>query len=174
DRALALGEEARDLTALMGTREYQARIRTRLLQLPAPPLRPGTNQEPSPRSASNRRYILPVEGRLVTGMGEISDAGVHARGLTFQAEGGAEVVAPRDGRIVYAGPFRGYGRIVILDHGGGWTSVVTNLADISVAVGERVAMGAAIGRTGGGDTRVTVELRRNGKPFPITPLIAQS
>jgi septal ring factor EnvC (AmiA/AmiB activator) len=107
-------------------------------------------------------------------MGEISDAGVHARGLTFQAAGGAQVVAPRDGRIAYAGPFRGYGRIVILDHGGGWTSVVTNLADISVAVGDRVAMGAAIGRTGGSDTRVTVELRRNGKPFPITPLIAQS
>jgi septal ring factor EnvC (AmiA/AmiB activator) len=174
DRALALGEEARDLTAMMGTREYQARIRSRLLQLPAPPLRPGTKQEPPPRTASNRRYILPVEGRLVTGMGEISDAGVHARGLTFQAAGGARVVAPRDGRIVYAGPFRGYGRIVILDHGGGWTSVVTNLADISVTVGERVAMGATIGRTGSGDTRVTVELRREGKPFPITPLIAGS
>jgi len=174
DRALALGEEARDLSALMGTREYQARIRSRLLQLPAPMPRPGTVPEPPRRASSSPRYVLPVEGRLVTGMGEISEAGVHARGLTFEASSGAQVVAPRDGRVAYAGPFRGYGRIVILDHGGGWTSVVTNLANIAVEVGDQVAMGAAIGSTGSGDTRVTVELRRNGKPFPITPLIARS
>jgi septal ring factor EnvC (AmiA/AmiB activator) len=174
DRALVLGEEARDISALMGTREYQARIRARLLELPGPMLRPGASPQPTRSAAPAPRYILPVEGRLVTGMGEISDAGVHARGLTFETAGGAQVVAPRDGRIVYAGPFRGYGRIVILDHGRGWTSVVTNLAEIGVAVGDWVTLGAAIGRTGAREARVMVELRRNGKPVPIAPLIARS
>jgi septal ring factor EnvC (AmiA/AmiB activator) len=53
---------------------------------------------------------------------EISDAGVHARGLTIEAAAGAEVVAPRAGRIAFAGLYRSYGRVVILDHGGGWMS----------------------------------------------------
>jgi septal ring factor EnvC (AmiA/AmiB activator) len=174
DRALVLGEEARELSALMGTREYQARVRARLLDLAGPVLRPGTASAPSAQPLRQPRYILPVEGRLVTGMGEISDAGVHARGLTFEVPGNSQVVAPRDGRIVYAGPFRGYGRIVILDHGGGWTTVVTDLETVTANVGDVVAMGAAIGSTGSRGTRVTVELRRNGRPFPIAPLVAQS
>ena len=167
DRAIAFTEEARDLSALMGTRQYQAQIRASLMQLPGPVLRPGTPPAPPP---SGPRYILPVDGRLVTGTGEISEAGVHARGLTFQTAGNSEVVAPRAGRILYAGPFRSYGRIVIIDHGGGWTSLITNLAAIDVAVGQTVAMGTPLGRTPRGSAQVSVELRRNGQAVPI-PLV---
>lgn len=170
DRALAFTEEARDLSALMGTRQFQARIRSSLIELPGPTLRPGTPAEPE--RAAPPRYILPVEGRLVTGTGEISEAGVHARGLTFETDGGTDVVAPRAGRIAYAGKFRSYGRIVILDHGGGWTTLITNLADIAVPLGQAVPMGARLGRTPRGSPRVTVELRRSGRPVPIAPLLS--
>ena len=170
DRALSLNEEARDLTDLMGTREYQARVRSSLADLPAPSLRPGTLAS-RPRAGARPLYILPVEGRLVTGMGEISEAGVHARGLTLATAPAAEVIAPRAGRVTYAGRFRGYGAIVILDHGGGWTSVITDLAEIGVSVGQRVRMGDPVGRAGSRDPRVTVELRRGGRPFPIAPLL---
>jgi septal ring factor EnvC (AmiA/AmiB activator) len=169
DRALALGEEARDLAALAGTRAFQDQLRRRLSQLPGPVLRPGT--QPRPESASGPSYVLPVAGRLVTGMGEISDAGVHARGLTLSTAPSAEVAAPSAGRVVFAGPFRGYGEIVIIDHGGGWMSTITNLAALSVRVGDRVRPRQAVGRTGARDPKVTVELRRNGKPFPIAPLV---
>jgi septal ring factor EnvC (AmiA/AmiB activator) len=172
DRALAFGEEARDLAELAGTREYQARLRRSLSELPGPMLRPGTEASQAASAPASPRYILPVEGRLVTGMGEISDAGVHARGLTFEVAPDVPVIAPRAGRVVYAGPFRGYGRVVIIDHGGGWTSVITNLASIEVDVGDAVAMGRRIGRTGPSQSRVTVELRRGGRPYPIAPLIA--
>lgn len=171
DRALAFGEEARDLTALAGTRQFQAQLQRSLSQLPGPLLRPGE----SARAAGARRaptYMLPVEGRLLTGMGEISDAGIHARGLTFAAAAGAEVVAPAKGRIVYAGRFRGYGEIVIIDHGKGWTSAITNLASRTVKAGDSVKMGSTIGRAGTDSPRVSLELRRNGRPFPIAPLIA--
>lgn len=170
DRALSFTEEARDLGELMGTREFQARVRQRLAALSGPALRPGT-------AAVRRRpntpppYVLPVQGRILTGTGEISDGGVHARGLTFATAPEAEVVAPRGGRIVYAGRFRGYGGIVIIDHGSGWTSVVTDLANVAVAVGNHVTMGEAIGRSGGGSPRISVELRRNGWPVPIAPLL---
>jgi septal ring factor EnvC (AmiA/AmiB activator) len=170
DRALSLNEEARDLTELMGTREYQARIRQRLASLPGPVLRPGTRPDRT-RNAAPPPYILPVEGRVLTGMGEISDGGVHARGLTLRTSSSIQVVAPRAGRVAYAGRFRGYGTIVIIEHGAGWTSVVTNLAEAEVAVGQRVRMGDMIGRAGSNDPRIGVELRRNGRPFPIAPLL---
>ena len=101
DRALAFGEEARDLAALAGTRAFQAQLARQPRRAPgagAPPRRrrPARARPPLPT-------VLPVEGRLVTGMGEISDAGVHARGLTFAAAAGAPAVAPRAGRIAYAG-----------------------------------------------------------------------
>ena len=169
DRALALGEEARDLAALMGTREYQARLRASLSELPGPLPRPGSGGETEP--AGGTRYRLPVAGRLVRGTGEISDAGVHARGLTFETAPGAPVAAPRAGRVVYAGPFRGYDEIVMIDHGGGWTSVVTGLSGLAVRVGDRVAMGAPLGRVSPGEPRVSVELRRSGRPVAIAPLL---
>ncbi|MGZ8284694.1 MAG: murein hydrolase activator EnvC family protein [Allosphingosinicella sp.] len=165
DRALAFGEEARDLAALAGTRAYQASLTRRLAELPGPALRPGA--EPGrPRPPF---YLLPVEGRLLTGTGEISDAGVHARGLTFAAAAGAEAVAPRSGRIAYAARYRGYGEVVIIDHGGGWTTTITNLAGLEVKRGDRVQARQPLGRTGPGE--VTVELRKDGRPFPITLLL---
>ena len=170
DRALALGEEARDLAALAGTRAFQDQLRRRLGELRGPALRPGAQGGAPTRDGPV--YLLPVAGRLVTGMGEISDAGVHARGLTLATAAGAEVTAPSGGRVVYAGAFPGYGEIVILDHGGGWTSTITNLASLAVAKGQQVRPRQLLGRAASRDPRVTVELRRNGKPFPIAPLVA--
>src|SRR3546814_13102973 len=104
-------------------------------------------------------------------MGEISDAGGQARGLTFATDAGARVVAPRDGRIAYVGDFRDYGGIVIVDHGSGWTTLVTHLAALEVRVGDRVKRGDLLGSAGSAAPRVTVELRRNGRPLPIAPLL---
>jgi septal ring factor EnvC (AmiA/AmiB activator) len=170
DRALALGEEARELAALAGTRAFQDQLRRRLSTLPGPSLRPGT--QPRQETSTGPVYILPVAGRLVTGMGEISDAGVHARGITLATAPGAQVAAPAAGRVVHARSLRGYGEIVIIDHGGGWTSTITNLASLAVRLGERVSPRQTLGRAGAAEPRVTVELRRNGKPFPIAPLVA--
>jgi septal ring factor EnvC (AmiA/AmiB activator) len=170
DRALSLNEEARDLAERMGTREYQARVARSLTGLPGPQLRPGTAVDKR-NSSAPPPYILPVEGRILTGMGEISNGGVHARGLTFVTDPDAPVVAPRGGRIVYAGRFRGYDTIVIIDHGRGWTSVVTDLAEAGVSVGQNVRQGDQIGRAGSNVPRVSVELRRNGRPHSIASLL---
>lgn len=162
DRALAFGEEARELAALAGTRAFQARLARRLAELPGPAPRPGDRAAGLPPT----RYLLPVEGRLVTGTGEISDAGVHARGLTIATAAGTPAVAPRPGRIVHAGPVRGYGDVVIVDHGGGWTTTITDLAGLAVKRGDRVRARQPLGRTAGDD--VNVELRKDGRPVPIT------
>lgn len=166
DRALAFGEEARDLAALAGTRAFQAQLARRLATLPGPVPRPGAPAAAPPAAV---RYLLPVEGRLITGTGEISDAGVHARGLTLAAAAGAPAVAPRSGRVAFAGAVRGYGEVVILDHGGGWTTTVTDLTGLAVRRGDRVSGRQPLGRAAGGE--VTVELRKDGRPVPITSLL---
>lgn len=171
DRALALGEQARDLVDRMGEEGQAQATAADLVALSGPIARalpPGAVLPPPPAGV----YRLPVRGRLVTGLDELSDAGVRSRGLTFAVAPGAGVVAPAGGRVRYAGRFGGYGVIVIIDHGAGWTTLVTGLAQASVRVGQGVAMGTPLGRAGGGDDpRVTVELRRHGRPFDIASLI---
>ncbi len=171
DRALALGEEARDISARLSSRQGEARVRRALAGLPGPILRPSLPAPAGPGEPRIPGYRLPVEGILLTGTGEISDAGVHARGLTFETPPGALVVSPAGGRVAYAGPFRGYGEIVIIDHGDGWTSLVTNLAQRAVSVGDQLTAGAPLGRTGQGRPRLSVELRRAGKPIPIASML---
>jgi septal ring factor EnvC (AmiA/AmiB activator) len=172
DRALALGEEARELAVLAETRQFQATLRQRLDRLPGPVPSPITS-EPLP-AIRGPAFTLPVQGRVVTGMGEISDAGVHARGVTIEAEANAQIVAPARGRVVYAGPFKGYGSIVILDHGAGWTTTLTHLATLSVRRDDVVAARSPIGRAPARMPRIGIEVRKDGAPFPIAPLIPMS
>ena len=178
DRAIGLGERARDIVDLMGKQGDEATIRASLAALPGPlprPPRPGEAASPiDPVSwpHDSPPYRLPVAGRLVTGFGELSDAGVRSRGLTLAPDAGAHVIAPAAGRIAFAGTFRGYGTIVIIDHGGGWTSLISGLGDTAIRVGESVAQGDTIGRASDGDApRVTVELRRRDRAVDMTPLI---
>lgn len=108
---------------------------------------------------------MPVTGKLTTGFGEMSDAGVTSRGLSWAVAGGADIIAPAAGKVAFAGPFRDYGRIVVIDHGGGWTTLLIGLGTLSVTTGERVGQGALLGAAPSGEDRtVTAELRRKGRP----------
>jgi len=177
DRAIAMGEQARDIGDLLGRIDDAASITARLASLPGPTLRPA--QPGTPRAqpvdtavvaARLPAYRLPVVGEVVTGLGEVSDTGVRARGLTIATRSGAQVVAPTSGRIVFAGPFRGYGNIVVIDHGLGWTTLLTSLAALDVRVGDGVDQGSPIGRAGPDRPTITVELRRRGTPVDIARL----
>lgn len=177
DRAIALGEDARDIVDLMGTLDAQADIRARLAALSGPVMRPA-NPEAAEAAADEAAtagavpaYRLPLAGAVVTGLGEVAATGVRSRGLTIAPRPQALAVAPAGGKIAFAGPFRRYGSIVVIDHGDGWTSLVTGLGPLSVKVGEQIAQGAPLGRAAGERPRVTVELRRRGRPVDITPLI---
>lgn len=175
DRAIALGEDARDLVDLMGTLDEQADIRAQLAALPGPVPRPANPEAAdaaaSPSPDATPVYRLPLAGPVVTGLGEVAPAGVRSRGLTITPRAQALAVAPAGGKVAFAGPFRRYGSIVVIDHGDGWTSLVTGLGPLNVRVGEQVVQGAPLGRAAGERPRVTVELRRRGRPVDITPLI---
>ncbi|HWW64339.1 MAG TPA: peptidoglycan DD-metalloendopeptidase family protein [Sphingomonadaceae bacterium] len=174
DRALALGAEARDIVDLMHRADAEDATRTRLAALSGPLPRPAIAGAVPPllvRSAPKKRpFRMPVAGRIVTGFGELSPAGIRARGLTLATAPNAHVIAPADGKIVYGGPFHGYGRIVIVDHGAGWTSVLTGLAALAVDVGDRVRRGDPIGRADAVRPTVTIELRHDDKPVDLAGL----
>lgn len=169
DRALAFGEEAREVEQLVDDRAFQERLEVSLASLPGPVPRP---TGPGAAPPAGPAFALPADGRVLTGVGELNDAGVHARGLSLAVEPDTIIRAPAPGRVAFAGPFRSYGLVLILDHGGGWTSVLTNLSAVSVGNGQQVGRGAPIGRTGGDTPRMTVELRYQGRPVPITALLA--
>ncbi len=118
-------------------------------------------------------YRLPVAGKVAVGMGERSGEGVRARGLTLATAPGATVAAPAMARIAYAGPFRGYGDIVILDHGHGWTTMLAGLELVTAASGDLVRAGAPIGHMGSGNPRLTIELRHNGQATDVAAMALQ-
>ncbi|GGD61465.1 murein hydrolase activator EnvC family protein [Aurantiacibacter arachoides] len=179
ERALALAEEVRDLDGLVDELDRAAALRRRLAALPGPRPRPGApgsaasgsaepavDVTPAPDATAAvgapSPYILPVTGRTLTGFGAPQAAGL-SRGITLAPLAGAQVVAPAAGRVAFAGPYRGYGRIVIIEHPGGWTSLVTGLARTDVAVGQQLVGGAPLGVAGPRQPSVTVELRRDGE-----------
>ncbi|KTE27812.1 MULTISPECIES: peptidoglycan DD-metalloendopeptidase family protein [unclassified Sphingopyxis] len=180
DRALGLGEKARDIVDLMDTLEIDSATRGELAELAGPLPRPRdptsaamTAAPPAPAEAELARgaYRLPVVGRIVAGLGEVNESGVRSRGITIAARPGGQVVAPAPGRVSFAGDYRGYGKIVIIDHGGGWTSLVTGMIALSVGVGDTLDAGTPVGRAGSQDSRITIELRRAGRPVDIVAML---
>lgn len=175
ERALALAEEARDLNSLVDRLGAEGSMRQELAALPGPIMRPGrpesaqvtampTATAASAATAAPGRFQLPVNGRTIAGFGAPDGGGVSNNGITLSPRPGAQVVAPAAGRVVFAGPYRGYDRIVIIEHGGGWTSLVTGLARTDVVVGERLVGGSPLGVAGGDRPVVSLELRRGGTP----------
>ena len=177
DRAIAMGERARDLVDQMQVTRDDAQTREALAALPGPLPRPDKDgdQQAAERPKSDERtspYLLAVTGQLKTGLGEVSPSGVRSRGLTIATWPGAKVIAPEAGTIRYAGPFRSFGTIVIIDHGKGWTTLITGLGSAAVKRGQTVAQGAAIGNAPQGDApQVTLELRRRNEPIDMTGLM---
>lgn len=176
EQALALGEEARDILDLMNQIQDGGAVRESLAALDGPVLRPDGSKAPPVKNAPSpddvaKAYRLPVNGEIVTGLGEFSDSGYRARGLTLAVQPNAQVVAPAAGRVAYAGRYGSYGNILIIEHDQGWTSLITNLGMIDVAVGKQLVQGAPVGTTAANDPKITVELRRHGRPIDIAALL---
>ena len=155
DVALARGEDAAMLAGEARRTSAAREIAAELSSLPAPPARPGTARA---RADSPFAYELPALAPVTDGLGSVAPNGVRSRGLTLATARGATVTVPASGTIRFSGPFRSYDAVVIIDHGGGWMSLLLNVASASKA-GEKVQVGQPLGRALG---RIGVELSRNG------------
>jgi len=115
---------------------------------------------------------MPVRGRLVARFGERDDVGTESKGVSVRARANAQVVAPYDGTIAFAGPFRGYGLLLIIEHTDGYHSLLSGMTRIDARVGQVVHAGEPVGVMGPGDPTLYIELRRRGRPINPLPWMA--
>jgi septal ring factor EnvC (AmiA/AmiB activator) len=124
---------------------------------------------------------LPVNGIRIKEFGSVDQLGNPHRGLSIATRAGAQVTAPSDGWVVYAGPFRSYGQLLILNAGGGYHILLAGMERISVDLGQFVLNGEPVATMGGGAKAASalaigssqpvlyIEFRKDGSPIDPGP-----
>jgi septal ring factor EnvC (AmiA/AmiB activator) len=168
DRVLASGEALEAAGSEAASRQSALGVAAALAKLEFAPARPMRGDSALP--PLDFAYSLPVSAPLIDGLGSVNRAGIVSRGLRFAAPRGADVIAPADGKIVFAAPYRGEDGLVIIDHGKGWTSLLLGVAG-GKSRGTEVRRGEFLGRALG---PIGVELRRDGRPISPAFIAASS
>lgn len=160
-----LVREARNL------RDLASKLRAR--QKAAPPV-----PQSGPFGKARGLVPLPVAGTVVSRFGENNANGVNQRGLSIAARPGAQITAPFDAQVLYSGPFRQYGEIVILSLAGGYQMILAGLTGTQAYVGQDLLAGEPvgvlpsereIGASSVGRSQLYMELRYKGEPIDPTP-----
>ncbi|MER9654065.1 murein hydrolase activator EnvC [Mesorhizobium sp. M0152] len=136
----------------------------------------------APFSALQGQIALPVTGRIKRRFGAEDSNGAVMLGDMVATQSGAIVTAPADGNVLYAGPFRSYGQLLILNAGDGYHVVLAGMSRISVATGQSVLAGEPVGamgearvastsvsKNGNATPELYVEFRKDGKPVDPAP-----
>jgi len=168
-------EDLRDLIARLAETEPPAsKPEAENDQVAALPDTPGPGLEPEMRAFPTvpGELVMPVRGDVVVGYGGVTSTGEASRGIYLATRPGAQVVVPYDGQVVYAGEFRGYGLILIVEHSDGYHSLLAGLGRVDARVGQWVLAGEPAGAMATGtdkDPELYVELRRAGQPIDPAP-----
>jgi septal ring factor EnvC (AmiA/AmiB activator) len=153
----------------------------RAVPKPAPRAQERASRHPGPDAPATGafgtlkgRLPYPVRGELLTRFGASETAAAPStKGVFIRASGGADVRAIATGRVVFADWMRGYGNLLILDHGDGYLSIYGNNESVLKRVGDAVHAGdavATVGASGGGEASgLYFETRFQGRPFDPVP-----
>lgn len=178
-----LAAQAKDLRALVDRlleqerRETERREAERRSRQPgtAPPRGSTAPDPPEAYAALEGSAALPARGRISGRFGQSDENGVPLRGIRIEARAGAQVIAPADGKVMFAGPFRGYGQLLIIAHGGGYHSLLAGFGRIDRSVGQWVLAGEPVGlltNSPGEKPVLYLELRRKGETVNPLPWLA--
>jgi murein hydrolase activator len=109
---------------------------------------------------------FPAQGQIVRRFGEPDGLGRETQGLMIATRAGAQVTTPADGKVEFAGPFRSYGEVVILNPGGGYRVLLAGMDKVTADVGEFLRAGEPVGAMGSGPASVTLfgEVVQDGRP----------
>lgn len=181
DKNRKAAEAARQAAAdAKATGDDKAGTSTELASLPVPEANRLTAA--TPFSALQGQVGLPVTGKIKRKFGTDDGNGAVMQGDMVATQSGAIVTAPADGNVLYAGPFRSYGQLLILNAGDGYHVVLAGMSRISVATGQSVLAGEPVGamaearvastsatKTLDATPELYVEFRKDGKPVDPTP-----
>lgn len=120
---------------------------------------------------------MPAAGSLETRFGEATKFGGRSKGLVIKTRPGAQITAPADGWVVYAGKFRTYGQLLIIKAGNGYHVLLAGMSQIDVQSGQFVLAAEPVGtmksapgrKSGVNSPRLYVEFRKNGRPINPRP-----
>ena len=185
-RAADLAKQADNLKDLIAKLEQSLTPATRAARGDQPPSLSAQHDPgrlaPAVAFASLRGHVPnPVNGVKLKVFGDPDGMGGSEKGVSIATRAGAQVTAPADGWVVYAGPFRSYGQLLILNVGGGYHVLLAGMDRISVDLGQFVLTGepvavmgngsriAAILATGSSQPVLYVELRKDGTPVDPGP-----
>jgi murein hydrolase activator len=192
-RALQLARQADNLKELIGRLEREIVASARANAAPQGTEKPdprgslATLNDPGRLSpaiafASTKGTLrLPVNGIRIRAFGEADGLGGTEKGLSVTSRAGAQVTAPCDGWVVYAGPFRSYGQLLILNAGGGYHVLLAGMERISVDLGQFVLTGEPVAVMGEGPQSAAavaigssqpvlyIEFRKDGTPVDPGP-----
>jgi septal ring factor EnvC (AmiA/AmiB activator) len=112
------------------------------------------------------KLAFPAQGQIVRRFGESDGLGRETQGLMIATRAGAQVTTPADGKVEFAGPFRSYGEVVILNPGGGYRVLLAGMDKVTADVGEFLRAGEPVGEMGSGPASVTLfgEVVQDGRP----------
>src|SRR5436309_3738535 len=131
-------------------------------------------------------FAMPVNGTKIREFGSSDGAGGVERGISLASRPGAQVTTPCDGWVVYAGPFRSYGQLLILNAGGGYHVLIAGMERISVNIGQFVLTGEPVATMGttsqvasilaanASEPVLYIEFRKDGTPIDPGPWWAAS
>lgn len=126
-----------------------------------------------PFSAVKGALPLPARGRMTERFGQKTADGGTSRGMTLETRFGAQVIAPHDGQVLFAGRFRGYGLLLIIEHGEGYHSLLAGLGKIDSVVGQWLLAGEPVGTMSNdrnsGPPRLYIEFRKDSQPINPSP-----
>ena len=180
-RVAALSRKARGLKDLLSRLDTERRERMRKASTQVVSKRKAEQETASRKQAAaaiskaRGKLKIPVAGKVVGRYGQKLGKGVSRKGIDIQTRADARVVAPYDGQVVFAGPFRGYGRLLIIEHGEGYHSLLAGMEHIDGALGQWVVAGEPVGRMGKTATKrptLYLEFRRGGQPINPMPWLA--
>lgn len=115
----------------------------------------------------------PVSGTKITDYGQTISKGVTSKGIVYKTRSEAQVTSLFDGTVIFSGPFKGYGNIIIVEHGGGYLSLLAGLGHIDCDVGQKLLKGEPVGTMPkGSNSKLYVEIRKDRHPINPAPWIA--
>jgi septal ring factor EnvC (AmiA/AmiB activator) len=156
DVAIAAGENVEQLSNAAANNRGILVVASQLASAESAPPRPLPAEGRAPVALA---YELPAAAPVTEGLNAVNASGVQSRGLTLATYRGAPVTAPASGTVRFSGPFRDYDGILIIDHGGGWISLLVNVGS-ELKPGDKVQLGQPVGRALG---PLLVELSQNGR-----------